>query len=82
MLQRSLHEYAALLDRAGFAFDREIVTRAGVAILESVADVINVAQSTFYLGHKTRFSRRLRWANVVGYSDNASNNGSENCFPS
>ena len=35
--QRSRHEYAALLDRAGFAFDREIDTRAGVAILESVA---------------------------------------------
>jgi hypothetical protein len=35
--QRSRQEYAALLDRAGFAFEREINTRAGVAILESVA---------------------------------------------
>jgi hypothetical protein len=26
--------------------------------------------------------RYTGWANVVGYSDNASNNGSENCFPS
>jgi hypothetical protein len=35
--QRSRHEYSALLDRAGFAFQREIDTRAGVAILESAA---------------------------------------------
>ena len=35
--QRSRHEYATLLDSAGFAFDREIDTRAGVAILQSVA---------------------------------------------
>ena len=35
--QRSQQEYAALLNRAGFAFKREIDTRAGVAILESVA---------------------------------------------
>ena len=35
--QRSRPEYAALLDRAGFAFEREIETRAGVAILESAA---------------------------------------------
>jgi hypothetical protein len=35
--QRSRQEYAALLDRAGFAFKREINTRAGVALLESVA---------------------------------------------
>src|ERR1700730_18563608 len=35
--QRSRQEYAALLDRAGFSFEREIDTRAGVAILESVA---------------------------------------------
>jgi hypothetical protein len=35
--QRSREEYAALLARAGFAFKREIGTRAGVAILESVA---------------------------------------------
>jgi hypothetical protein len=35
--QRSRQEYASLLDRAGFAFTREIDTRAGVAILESVA---------------------------------------------
>jgi hypothetical protein len=35
--QRGRHEYAALLDSAGFAFDREIDTRAGVAILQSVA---------------------------------------------
>jgi O-methyltransferase domain len=35
--QRSRHEYAALLDRAGFAFEREVATRAGVAILQSVA---------------------------------------------
>ncbi len=35
--QRSRQEYAALMDRAGFAFQREINTRAGVAILESLA---------------------------------------------
>jgi hypothetical protein len=35
--QRSRREYAGLLDRAGFAFEREIDTRAGVAILESIA---------------------------------------------
>jgi hypothetical protein len=35
--QRSRQEYAALPDRAGFAFQREIDTRAGVAILESAA---------------------------------------------
>ena len=35
--QRSRQEYAALLHRAGFAFKREIDSRAGVAILESVA---------------------------------------------
>lgn len=35
--QRSRQEYAALLDRAGFVFQREIDTRAGVAILESAA---------------------------------------------
>jgi hypothetical protein len=35
--QRSRQEYAALLDRGGFAFQREIDTSAGVAILESVA---------------------------------------------
>jgi hypothetical protein len=35
--QRSRQEYAVLLDRAGFAFQREIDTRAGVAILESTA---------------------------------------------
>jgi hypothetical protein len=34
--QRSRQEYAALLDRAGFAFEREIETRAGVSIVESV----------------------------------------------
>jgi hypothetical protein len=34
--QRSRQEYAALLDSPGFAFKREIDTRAGVAILESV----------------------------------------------
>jgi hypothetical protein len=35
--QRSRQQYAALLDRAGFSFQREIDTRAGVAILESAA---------------------------------------------
>jgi hypothetical protein len=35
--QRSRQEYAALLHRAGFAFKREIDTRAGVSVLESVA---------------------------------------------
>ena len=35
--QRSQQEYVALFERAGFAFRREIDTRAGVAILESVA---------------------------------------------
>jgi hypothetical protein len=35
--QRNRQEYVALLDRSGFAFQREIETRAGVAILESVA---------------------------------------------
>jgi hypothetical protein len=35
--QRSRQEYASLLDCAGFALKREIETRAGVAILESVA---------------------------------------------
>jgi hypothetical protein len=35
--QRSQQEYAVLLDRGGFAFQREINTGAGVAILESVA---------------------------------------------
>jgi hypothetical protein len=35
--QRSRHEYAALMDRTGFAFQRQIDTRAGVAILESLA---------------------------------------------
>jgi len=35
--QRSRQQYAALLDRAGFAFQREIDTQAGVAILESAA---------------------------------------------
>jgi hypothetical protein len=35
--QRSLQEYASLLNRAGFALRRDIDTRAGVAILESVA---------------------------------------------
>jgi hypothetical protein len=35
--RRSRQEYAALLDRAGLAFTREIDTRAGVAFLESVA---------------------------------------------
>jgi len=35
--QRSRQEYGALLDRAGFAFEREINTGAGVAILESIA---------------------------------------------
>jgi hypothetical protein len=35
--QRSRQEYAALMDRAGFEFRRQIDTRAGVAILESVA---------------------------------------------
>jgi len=35
--QRSRQQYAALLDRAGFAFQREIDTKAGVAILESAA---------------------------------------------
>lgn len=35
--QRSQQEYATLLDRGGFAFQREIDTSAGVAILESVA---------------------------------------------
>jgi len=34
--QRSRKEYIALLNNAGFAFKREINTRAGVAILESV----------------------------------------------
>jgi hypothetical protein len=34
--QRSRQHYAALLERAGFAFQREIGTRAGVAILESL----------------------------------------------
>ncbi|HET9306735.1 MAG TPA: methyltransferase [Candidatus Sulfotelmatobacter sp.] len=35
--QRSRQEYAALLNHAGFAFQRQIDTRAGVAILESAA---------------------------------------------
>lgn len=35
--QRSLHEYVDLLRRGGFAFSREIDTRAGIAILESTA---------------------------------------------
>jgi hypothetical protein len=35
--QRSRREYAALMERAGFAFGREIDTRAGVAILEAFA---------------------------------------------
>ncbi len=35
--QRSRQEYAHLLESTGFAFKREIDTRAGVAILESVA---------------------------------------------
>jgi hypothetical protein len=35
--QRSQPEYAALLDSAGFAFEREVITSAGVSILESVA---------------------------------------------
>jgi len=35
--QRSRREYAVLMDRAGFAFQRQIDTRAGVAILESLA---------------------------------------------
>ena len=35
--QRRQQQYAALLVRAGFAFQREIDTRAGVSILESVA---------------------------------------------
>jgi len=34
--QRSRQHYAALLERAGFAFQREISARAGVAILESL----------------------------------------------
>lgn len=34
--QRSRREYAALMEEAGFAFGREIDTRAGVAILEAV----------------------------------------------
>ena len=34
--QRAQREYAALLDRAGFAFQREIDTGAGIAILEAV----------------------------------------------
>ncbi len=35
--QRSRREYAALLEGVGFAFKREIDTRAGVSILEAVA---------------------------------------------
>jgi hypothetical protein len=35
--QRSRQDYTALLDRAGFAFQREIDTQVGVAILESAA---------------------------------------------
>jgi hypothetical protein len=35
--QRNRQEYAAVLDRAGFAFRPEIDTRTGVAILESAA---------------------------------------------
>ena len=35
--QRTQREYAALLDRAGFAFQRQLDTAAGVAILEAVA---------------------------------------------
>lgn len=34
--QRNLHAYRALLDRAGFQFQREIDTGAGIAILEAV----------------------------------------------
>lgn len=35
--QRGRQEYAALLDRAGFAFERQIDTGADIAILEAVA---------------------------------------------
>ncbi len=35
--QRSQQEYAALLDCAGFAFEREVNTLAGVSIMESIA---------------------------------------------
>jgi hypothetical protein len=35
--QRRRQQYAALLSRAGFSFQRQIDTRAGVAILESIA---------------------------------------------
>jgi hypothetical protein len=35
--QRTRQEYVALFERAGFCFEREIDTRAGVSILEAVA---------------------------------------------
>jgi hypothetical protein len=35
--QRSRQQYADLLNRAGFVFEREIDTRGGVSILESFA---------------------------------------------
>jgi hypothetical protein len=35
--QRSLHEYFSLLHSGGFAFRRDVDTRAGFAILESIA---------------------------------------------
>lgn len=34
--QRTRQDYAVLLDRAGFAFVRELDTRADIAILEAV----------------------------------------------
>jgi hypothetical protein len=35
--QRTLREYETLLERAGFAFQREIDTRAGISIVEAFA---------------------------------------------
>jgi hypothetical protein len=35
--QRSLREYETLLERSGFAFQREIDTGAGISMMEAVA---------------------------------------------